>query len=185
MRMHTNGHDPAFRIDDLSLVRIPVPIFVAGYQADTSNSLETNAPPGTSPIARVIHTMVNHPLDLAALHPHPAGQMASAYTHFMNLDSHDPLYRFTMGVRVASPEAMPPDIGVVEIPPGQFLCLMLPGPFHTTIPAAWDWLINLFADGALPWHRTYTGDLELYDFGPDQDDSRCGIYVAVEAVLPT
>lgn len=178
--MQSNGSAPIFHIDDLTSVEIPVSIYVAGYQADTSNSIEYNAEPGTSPIAKVIHQMMDKPLDLTAMNAHPAGQMASAYTNFINLDSADPLYRYTMGLRIESPVEMPEDIGIVEIPPGQFLCLMVPGPFHATIPAAWSWLINLFADGALPWRRTYTGDVELYDFGPDASDSLCAIYVAVE-----
>lgn len=177
--MQPNGSVPTFTPDDLSTVDIPVSIFVAGYQADTSNSLEYNAAPGTSPIARVIHKMMEQPLDVSLLNAHPAGQMASAYTHFINLDTRDPLYRYTMGLRVSRADTLPEDVGVVEVPPGTFLALEVPGPFHSTIPAAWNWLLNQFADGALPWQRTFTGDVELYDFGPDANDSRCVIYVAV------
>lgn len=180
--MQPNGSVPTFTSDDLTQVDIPVSIYVAGYQADTSNSLETNAEPGTSPVARVIHKMMDEPLDVSLLDPHPAGQMASAYTNFINLDTQDPLYRFTMGLRVSGTDALPEDIGVVEVPPGSFLALEVSGPFHTTIPAAWAWLLNQFADGTIPWQRTFTGDVELYDFGPEPGDSRCTIYVAVEAV---
>lgn len=178
--MHPNGSIPTFTHNDLTTVHIPVSIFVAGYQADTSNSLEMNAEAGTSPVSRVIHKMMDQPLDVSLLDPHPAGQMASAYTNFINLDTRDPLYLFTMGLRVSGVDSLPEDIGVVEVPPGQFLALQVPGPFHSTIPAAWVWLLNQFADGELPWQRTFTGDVELYDFGPGQDDSRCTIYVAVE-----
>lgn len=178
--MQPNGSTPIFSIDDLTPVAVPVSIYVAGYQADTSNSLEYAAEPGTSPIAKVIHQMMDRPLDLSAMQAHPAGQMASAYTNFINLDTPDPLYRYTMGVRVEGPADMQEDIGLVEIEPGDFLCLMVPGPFHATIPAAWSWLLNQFADGTIPWKRTYTGDVELYDFGPDADDSLCAIYVAVK-----
>lgn len=177
--MQPNGSVPTFSIDDLSSVEIPVSIFVAGYQADTSNSIELNTEAGESPVSKVIHKMMEQPLDVSLLDPHPAGQMASAYTDFMNLDTPDPLYRYTMGLRVAGIGEMPMDVGVVEVPPGTFLSLEVPGPFHTTIPAAWTWLLNQFADGTLPWKRTFTGDIELYDFGPDADDSRCVIYVAV------
>lgn len=180
--MHTNGSVPTFTADDLTPVTIPTSIFVAGYQADTSNSIEYNAEPGTSPISRVIHKMMAQPLDVSMMEAHPAGQMASAYTHFINLDTRDPLYRYTMGMRVAASSELPPDVGMVEIPSGLFLSLEVPGPFHSTIPAAWNWLLNQFADGAIPWRRTFTGDVELYDFGPDIDDSRCVIYVAVEPV---
>lgn len=179
--MQPNGSVPTFTPDDLSTVDIPVSIFVAGYQADTSNSIEMNAEPGKSPVSRVIHKMMDQPLDVSLLDPHPAGQMASAYTNFINLDTLDPLYRYTMGLRVAGADEMPVDVGVVEVPPGQFLALEVPGPFHTTIPAAWMWLLNQFADGALPWKRTFTGDVELYDFGPEAGDSRCTIYIAVES----
>lgn len=179
--MQPNGSVPTFHQDDLTAVDIPVSIFVAGYQADTSNSLEMNAEPGTSPVSRVIHKMMDEPLDVSLLEAHPAGQMASAYTDFINLDTPDPLYRFTMGLRVSRANDLPDDVGVVEVPPGRFLALQVPGPFHSTIPAAWNWLLNQFADGALPWRRTFTGDVELYDLGPDQSDSRCTIYVAVES----
>lgn len=182
--MQPNGSVPTFTLDDLTTVEIPVSIFVAGYQADTSNSLEMNSEPGVSPISRVIHKMMDEPLDVSQLDPHPAGQMASAYTDFINLDTLDPLYRFTMGLRVAGIDHLPEDVGVVEVPPGQFLALEIPGPFHSTIPAAWTWLLNQFADGALPWSRTFTGDVELYDFGMEQNDSRCTIYVAVKAAEP-
>lgn len=178
--MHVNGSGPTFSKGDLKTVEIPVSIFVAGYQADTSNSLEYNAEPGTSPVSKVIHKMMDEPLDVSLLDPHPAGQMASAYTHFINLDTPDPLYRYTMGMRVSGDTSVPEDVGVVEVPPGTFVSLEVPGPFHSTIPAAWSWLLNLFADRALPWKRTFAGDVELYDFGPDQNDSRCTIYVAVE-----
>lgn len=177
--MQPNGSVPTFTPDDLNTVDIPVSIFVAGYQADTSNSLEMNAEPGESPVSRVIHKMMDEPLDVSLLDPHPAAQMASAYTNFINLDTPDPLYRYTMGLRVVGANGLPEDIELVEVPPGQFLALEVPGPFHTTIPAAWTWLLNQFADGALPWKRTFTGDVELYDFGPEQSDSRCVIYVAV------
>lgn len=180
--MQPNGSVPTFTLDDLNTVDIPVSIFVAGYQADTSNSIELNTDAGESPVSRVIHKMMDEPLDVSLLDPHPAGQMASAYTHFMNLDTSDPLYRYTMGLRVAGIDDMPLDIGVVEVPPGTFLSLEVPGPFHTTIPAAWIWLLNQFADKTLPWKRTFNGDVELYDFGPEQGDSRCVIYVAVEAI---
>lgn len=180
--MQPNGSVPVFSADDLRTVDIPVPILVAGYQADTSNSIEMNAEPGTSPVSRVIHKMMEEPLDVSLLDPHPAGQMASAYTNFINLDTPDPLYRYTMGLRVTGADLLPEDIGVVEVPPGQFLALEVPGPFHSTIPAAWSWLLNQFADGSLPWRRTFAGDVELYDFGSEAGDSRCVIYVAVERV---
>lgn len=180
--MQANGHGPQFSVDDLKPVSIPMSIYVAGYQADTSNSIEYNAAPGTSPIARVIQKMTQEPLEVGALHPHPAGQMASAYTHFINLDTQDPLYRYTMGLRVEGFAETPDDIGIVEIPAGEFLCLTVPGPFHATIPAAWSWLINQFADRRLPWVRTYTGDVELYDFGLGTNDALCAIYVAVKPV---
>lgn len=179
--MHANGSEPIFTAADLRTVEIPVSIYVAGYQADTSNSIESNAEPGVSPIARVIHKMMEQPLDVNMLNPHPAGQMASAYTHFVNLDTPDPLYRYTMGMRVTGLDQLPIDVGMVEVPPGLFLALEVPGPFHSSIPAAWNWLLHQFADGALPWSRTFTGDVELYDFGPDPSDSRCTIYIAVEA----
>ena len=179
--MQPNGSVPTFTLEDLSTVEIPVSIYVAGYQADTSNSIEMNAEPGESPVSRVIHKMMDQPLDVSLLDPHPAGQMASAYTNFINLDTHDPLYRYTMGLRVAGIDEMPVDVAVVEVPPGQFVALEVPGPFHTTIPAAWTWLINQSADGALPWQRSFTGDVELYDFGPEANDSRCTIYVAIES----
>lgn len=178
--MQSNGSTPTFSIDDLTQVIIPDSIFVAGYQADTSNSLEYHADPGTSPISRVIHKMMEQPLDVSLLDPHPAGQMASAYTHFINLDTQDPLYRYTMGMRVSGDGSLPHDIEVVEVPSGQFLALQVPGPFHSTIPAAWNWLLNQFADATIPWQRTFAGDVELYDFGPDPDDSRCVIYIAVK-----
>lgn len=178
--MQPNGSAPTFHQNDLRLVDIPVSIYVAGYQADTSNSIELNAEPGQSPISQVIHKMMNEPLNVQLLDPHPAGQMASAYTNFINLETHDPLYRYTMGMRVSGNDAVSEDVGVVEVPPGRFLALELSGPFHSTIPAAWNWLINQFAEGALPWRRTFAGDVELYDFGPDPDDSLCTIYVAVE-----
>lgn len=178
--MQPNGSDHTFTIDDLTEVTIPVSIYVAGYQADTSNSIEFNAAPGTSPISRVIHKMTDQPLDVSLLQAHPAGQMASAYTHFTNLDTPDPLYRYTMGMRVNSIDDVSDEIGVVEIPPGLFLALEVPGPFHSTIPAAWAWLVNQFADGSMPCRRTYTGDMELYTFGRDIDDSVCTIYVSIE-----
>lgn len=177
--MQPNGSIPTFTVDDLTMVEIPVSILVAGYQADTSNSLELNADPGESPVSRVIHKMMDEPLDVSLLDPHPAGQMASAYTNFINLDTPDPLYRFTMGLRVSGADELPDDVGLAEVPPGTFLSLDVPGPFHTTIPAAWNWLLIQFADGAIPWQRTFSGDVELYDFGPDANDSRCTIYVAV------
>lgn len=180
--MNLNGSTPTFSIDDLKPVSIPQPILVAGYQADTSNSIETNADPGQSPIAKVIHKMMDEPLDVSLLEPHPAGQMASAYTHFINLDTPDPLYRYTMGMRVSGGETLPADVGMVEVPAGEFLSLEVPGPFHATIPAAWSWLLNQFADNTLPYRRTFTGDVELYTFGPGQDDSICVIYVAVSPV---
>lgn len=179
--MQPNGSVPTFNHNDLTVVDIPVSIFVAGYQADTSNSLEMNAEPGTSPVSRVIHKMMEEPLDVSLLEAHPAGQMASAYTNFINLDTLDPLYKYTMGLRVSRADELPVDVGVAEVPPGQFLALEVPGPFHSTIPAAWSWLLNQFAERALPWRRTFTGDVELYDFGPDERDSRCTIYVAVES----
>lgn len=179
--MQSNGSVPTFTHDDLSTVDIPVSIFVAGYQADTSNSIEMNMEPGESPVSRVIHKMMEQPFDVSLLDPHPAGQMASAYTHFMNLDTSDPLYRYTMGLRVAGGDDFPMDVGMVEVPPGQFLSLEVPGPFHSTIPAAWTWLLNQFADGALPWKRSFTGDVELYDFGPEAGDSRCTIYIAIKS----
>lgn len=180
--MNANGSSPTFTIDDLKQVTIPQPILVAGYQADTSNSIEYNAAPGESPIAKVIHQMMEQPLDVRMLQPHPAGQMASAYTHFTNLDSQDPLYKYTMGMRVAAGDELPVDVGMVEVPGGEFLSLEVPGPFHSTIPAAWSWLLNQFADGTIPYRRTFAGDVELYTFGPGEDDSVCVIYVAVEGV---
>lgn len=180
--MHTNGSGPTFSSHQIRPVTIGTPILVAGYQADTSNSIELNAEPGTSPISRVIHKMMEQPLNVGMLQAHPAGQMASAYTHFTNLDTHDPLYKFTMGMRVSAGDTLPEDVGMVEVPPGTFLALEVPGPFHTTIPAAWTWLLNQFADSAIPYVRTFTGDVELYTFGPDPDDSLCTIHVAVEAV---
>lgn len=179
--MNENGSVPTFSLEDVHLVELPEPVLVAGYQADTSNSIEYNAEPGTSPISRVIHKMMEQPLNVSMLQPHPAGQMASAYTHFANLDTPDPLYKYTMGMRVAGGDDLPEEVGIVSVPAGQFLSVQVGGPFHTTIPAAWDWLLNQFADGALPYLRTYSGDLELYDFGPNPDDSLCTIYVAVEA----
>jgi predicted transcriptional regulator YdeE len=180
--MHTNGSGPTFSSRQLKSVSIGMPILVAGYQADTSNSIELNAEPGTSPISRVIHKMMEQPLNVSMLQAHPAGQMASAYTHFTNLDTHDPLYRYTMGMRVTGGEDLPDDVGMVEVPPGTFLALEVSGPFHSTIPAAWTWLLNQFADSTIPWRRTFAGDVELYTFGPDADDSICTIYVAVEPV---
>lgn len=180
--MSENGSVPTFTVEDLHVVELPEPILVAGYQADTSNSIEYRAEPGESPIAKVIHKMMEQPLDVSLLQPHPAGQMASAYTHFTNLDTQDPLYRYTMGMRVAAGDDLPEDVGVVTVPAGTFLSLQVGGPFHTTIPAAWSWLLNQFADSTIPYRRTYTGDVELYDFGPDVDDSVCTIYVAVEGV---
>src|SRR5699024_9220985 len=130
---------------------------------------------GTSPVSRVIHKMMDEPLDMSGLDPHPAGQMASAYTNFINLDTQDPLYRYTMGLRVSGAESLPMDVHLAEVPPGLFVALEVPGPFHSTIPAAWAWLLNQFADGTLPWQRTFAGDVELYDFGPNAGDSRCTI----------
>lgn len=180
--MSSNGSVPTFSQNELKPVTISAPILVAGYQADTSNSIEYNAEAGTSPIARVIHKMMEQPLDVRMLQPHPAGQMASAYTHFTNLDTQDPLYRYTMGMRVSAGDTLPDDVRMVEVPAGEFLALEVPGPFHTTIPAAWTWLLNQFADSAIPYVRTFAGDVELYTFGPDPDDSLCTIYVAVESV---
>ena len=180
--MQSNGSVPEFSTGDLKVVSITKPILVAGYQADTSNSIEYKAEPGTSPIARVIHKMMEQPLEVSMMQAHPAGQMASAYTHFTNLDTHDPLYRFTMGMRVSAGDTLPTDVGMVEVPPGEFLALEVPGPFHTTIPAAWTWLLSQFADSTIPYVRTFAGDVELYTFGPDIDDSVCTIYVAVEGV---
>ena len=178
--MQPNGQVPTFTADDLNEVAISNTIFVAGYQAETSNSLEYRAEAGDSPIAKVIHKMMEQPLDVSLLEAHPAGQMASAYTDFINLDTQDPLYRYTMGMRVSGPATLPEDVGMAEVPGGTFLALEVPGPFHSTIPAAWSWLLNQFADGTIPWRRTFSGDVELYDFGPDPQDSRCVIYVAVE-----
>lgn len=178
--MNHNGSEPTFSIEDLHLVEVPQPILVAGYQAETSNSIEYNAEPGQSPIARVIHKTMDQPLDVRAMQPHPAAQMASAYTHFTNLDTPDPLYKYTMGMRVTAGDDLPEDIEIVEVPAGQFLSLQVGGPFHTTIPAAWSWLLNQFADHTVPYKRTFTGDVELYDFGPEPGDSICTIYVAVK-----
>ncbi len=180
--MQSNGSVPEFSTSDLKVVSITTPILVAGYQADTSNSIEYNAEPGTSPVARVIHKMMEQPLDVSMLQAYPAGQMASAYTHFTNLETHDPLYRFTMGMRVSAGDTLPPDVGMVEVPPGEFLALEVPGPFHATIPAAWTWLLAQFADSTIPYVRTFAGDVELYTFGPDINDSVCTIYIAVEGV---
>lgn len=150
--------EPTFRPDDLQLVTVDHGIIVIGQQVLTSNAIEDAAEPGQRPIARGV-PRVHEPQVFAPIAGHhTSGNMVAISTEITTLAAADPASASTMGRQV------PDDDG--EIPAGPVLTLRLADATPASIPAAWRWLLHLFATQQLPWDRSFAGDVEIYHVDP-------------------